>query len=31
MKAKFIEILGEDAYNQIENLILKQVEDYNRL
>ena len=27
MKAKFIEILGEDAYNQIENLILKQVEE----
>ena len=27
MRAKFTEILGKDAYNQIENLILKQVEE----
>ena len=27
MRAKFIEIVGEDEYNQIENLILKQVEE----
>ena len=27
MRAKFIEIVGEYAYNQIENLILKQVEE----